>query len=206
MKSLRLLVIAVAALAMMGAAADTALAKGNPMIKMETTEGDLVIELYKDKAPITVQNILHYVDTKFYDGLIFHRVVKGFVIQGGGYTKQMMKKATNEPIDNEATNGLKNDKYTLSMARTNVVNSGTSQFFVNLKDNANLDHRNTTPQGFGYAVFGKVVKGQDVVDTIGGAPVAVKNGMKDVPRTTVEIKRAYRVDAEGNEISKKKKG
>lgn len=161
----------------------------NPQVVFSTTKGDLVIELYADKAPISVKNFLAYVDSGFYDGVIFHRVIPGFVIQGGGFTPEMVKKPTRAPIKNEADNGLKNLRGTLSLARTRVVNSATSQFFINLRDNAALDHR---PGNFGYAVFGKVVKGMDVVDTIAGVPTGSHGRYRDVPTIPVVIKKASR--------------
>jgi len=189
-------------LVMMAAGVVFAKDKDYPMVKLETTEGPITIELYPDKAPITVDNFLWYVDHKFYDGLTFHRVIKGFMIQGGGFTPDMHKKAANPPIDNEATNGLANDKYTIAMARTNVVNSATSQFFINTNDNTSLNNRGTDAKTFGYCVFGKVIKGTDVVDAIEGTPTGMANGMKDVPKTPVVIKAAYRVDKKGNKVEK----
>jgi peptidyl-prolyl cis-trans isomerase B (cyclophilin B) len=180
-------------------------AKDNPMVVLETTEGKITIELYPKEAPITVDNFLWYVDNHFYDGLIFHRVIKGFMIQGGGFTAEMRKKATNPAIENEATNGLANDKYTIAMARTPAVHSATAQFFINTKDNTSLNHTNKTQKGFGYCVFGKVVDGKDAVDAIEGTPTGSKNGINDVPKTPVVIKAAYRVDAKGKKIEGKKK-
>lgn len=166
---------------------------GNPMVIMKTNMGTMKIELFEKEAPITVKNFLAYVDKKFYDGTTFHRIVPGFVIQGGGFDKDMMKKVTLDPIKNEAGNGLKNLKGTLSMARTGVVNSATSQFFVNLKDNDALDHKDETDRGFGYAVFGKVVEGMDVVAKIAAAKTTVKSGMKDVPEKPIVIESVTRV-------------
>jgi len=198
-----LTIVVVAAMCML---ATVAYAKENPMIAMETSEGKIVVELYPDKAPITVQNFLWYVDNGFYDGLIFHRVIDGFMIQGGGFTPDMKQKASSAPpIENEAYNGLSNDKYTIAMARTNVVNSATSQFFINVKDNTALNHTAKTDQGFGYCVFGKVVSGTDAVDAIKGMPTGNQNGMADVPKTPVLIKTAYRCDAEGKMVEKEKK-
>ncbi len=133
------------------------------MIRFETTLGDFTIELFDKKAPETVQNFLKYIDSGFFDGTIFHRIVPGFVIQGGGFTEDMTQKRTQPPIKNEADNGLKNERGTLSMARTNDINSATSQFFVNLKDNDFLDHKRGN---FGYAVFARVTEGMDVIDKI----------------------------------------
>jgi len=142
---------------------------------METDSGMIKIELYPDKAPITVKNFLYYVNNKFYDNLIFHRVIAGFMIQGGGFTKDMAMKQPNTPITNEAENGLKNDKYTIAMARTSDVNSATSQFFINVENNTFLNFTAKTPQGYGYAVFGKVIEGMGTVDKI----AAGKNHFQD---------------------------
>lgn len=159
----------------------------NPRVLMKTSKGDIIIELFADKAPITVNNFLSYVDEKFYDGTIFHRVVKGFVIQGGGLTADFVTKKTKPPIKNEATNGLKNLKGTIAMARTSEVHSATCQFFINLVDNSFLDHKDNTPQGFGYAVFGRVVSGMEVVEAIGSTPTMTYRGYRDVPRETITI-------------------
>ncbi|MCX7974978.1 MAG: peptidylprolyl isomerase [Candidatus Aminicenantes bacterium] len=159
----------------------------NPKVLMKTSKGDIVIELFADKAPITVKNFLSYVDEKFYDGTIFHRVVKGFVIQGGGLTADFVTKKTKPPIKNEATNGLKNLKGTIAMARTSEVDSATCQFFINLVDNPFLDHKDKTPEGFGYAVFGRVVSGLEVVEAIGNVPTMTYRGYRDVPRETITI-------------------
>ena len=169
--------------------------KGNPVVVLETSKGSIEIELNEAKAPISVQNFLWYVDNKFYDGLIFHRVIDNFMIQGGGFMPDMKQKEGKPPIENEAGNGLTNDKYTIAMARTSVVNSATAQFFINTKDNAFLNQKNKTDQGFGYAVFGKVVKGTDVVDAIGKVKTGTKNGFNDVPVEPVTIVKAYRKDA-----------
>jgi len=176
--------------------------KDNPVIVMETSEGTMEIELYEKEAPITVQNFLWYVDNEFLDGLIFHRVMKGFMIQGGGFTVDMKKKAGNPPIENEAANGLKNDKYTLAMARTGAVHSATSQFFINAKDNDFLNYTASTQSGFGYCVFGKVIKGTDTVDVIESVPTGSKNGMDDVPKTPVVIKKCYRKEVKGEKKEK----
>lgn len=159
----------------------------NPRVLMKTTKGDIVIELFADKAPITVKNFLSYVDEKFYDGTIFHRVVKGFVIQGGGLTADFVTKKTKPPIKNEAANGLKNLRGTIAMARTSEIDSATCQFFINLVDNPFLDHKDNTPEGFGYAVFGRVVSGMDVVDAIGNVPTMTYRGYQNVPRETITI-------------------
>jgi cyclophilin family peptidyl-prolyl cis-trans isomerase len=196
MKRLTVLVGAMAALlALAVGMAGAQTKKVNPVVVLETSKGNIEIELNPDKAPITVGNFLWYVDNKFYDGLIFHRVIAGFMVQGGGFTPEMSQKSGKPAIENEAGNGLTNDKYTIAMARTNVVNSATSQFFINVADNAFLNHKNETPQGFGYCVFGKVVKGMEVVDAIGKVKTGTKNGMNDVPVQTVSITKAYRKEA-----------
>jgi cyclophilin family peptidyl-prolyl cis-trans isomerase len=172
----------------------TALAAGNPKVAFETSKGKLVIELYPDKAPITVKNFLAYVDEKFYDGTIFHRVIPGFVIQGGGMTKDMAEKKTHAEIKNEADNGLANLKYTLSMARTMEVDSASSQFFVNLVDNARLDHKSKqSGSTWGYAVFGKVIEGMEVVEAIAKVPTGTVGMYQDVPKETVTVLKAYKV-------------
>jgi cyclophilin family peptidyl-prolyl cis-trans isomerase len=160
----------------------------NPMVLIQTSLGDVTVELDQEKAPVTVKNFLEYVDAKHYDGTIFHRVIKGFMIQGGGFDQNMKQKPTKPPIKNEAGNGLKNTKGTIAMARTNVVDSATAQFFVNAVDNAFLDHKNETPTGFGYAVFGKVTKGIDVVEKIEKVATTTRSGMSDVPVEPVVIK------------------
>lgn len=162
---------------------------GNPVVVFSTTLGKIVIELYPDKAPLTVENFLAYVDAGFYDGTIFHRVVPGFVIQGGGFVENMRPKSTRAPIKNEADNGLNNERGTLSMARTRDVNSATSQFFINLQDNVVLDH---AVRDFGYAVFAKVVTGMDVVDKIAAVRTANHGFYPDVPVTPIVIQSARR--------------
>jgi cyclophilin family peptidyl-prolyl cis-trans isomerase len=196
MKRLTVLIGAMAALlALAVGMAGAQTKKVNPVVVLETSKGNIEIELNPDKAPVTAQNFLWYVDNKFYDGLIFHRVMAGFMVQGGGFTPEMSQKSGKPAIENEAGNGLTNDKYTIAMARTNVVNSATSQFFINVADNVFLNHKNETPQGFGYCVFGKVVKGMEVVDAIGKVKTGAKNGMNDVPVETVSITKAYRKEA-----------
>lgn len=159
----------------------------NPKVLMKTTKGDITIELYPDKAPKTVENFLSYVDDRFYDGTIFHRVIKGFMIQGGGFTADFTKKSTKPPIENEADNGLQNKKGTIAMARTMEINSATSQFFINLVDNPSLNYRDETARGYGYCVFGKVTDGMDVVEAIGDVETTTKHGRKNVPKETVKI-------------------
>lgn len=156
---------------------------------LETSMGEIHIELDADKAPVTVENFLKYVDDGFYNGTIFHRVIPDFMIQGGGFTEDMTQKPTRDPIRNEADNGLSNEPYTIAMARTSVVDSATAQFFINVADNVFLDHGK---RDFGYAVFGKVTKGEDIVDRIAGVDTGVRAGMRDVPTETVTIEKAYR--------------
>ena len=158
---------------------------GNPMVLVKTSMGSFKIELFAKEAPVTVKNFLNYVDKKFYDGTIFHRVMPGFVIQGGGFDKNMVQKTTLASIQNEAKNGLKNLRGTLSMARTNDINSATSQFFVNLKSNAALDHASDAQ--FGYAVFGKVVQGMDVIDKIAAVKTGNKGPHQNVPEKPIII-------------------
>lgn len=157
-------------------------------IVIDTSLGKIEVELNGEKAPITVDNFLKYVDKKHYDGTIFHRVIGSFMIQGGGYKEDMSEKQTEEPIKNEADNGLKNDRGTLAMARTQIVDSATAQFFINVVDNPFLNFKSPDPRGYGYAVFGKVTSGMDVVDKIKAVPTGVKKGMDDVPETPVTIK------------------
>ena len=151
--------------------------------------GELTIELYPDKAPVTVENFLAYVDAGFYDGTIFHRIVPGFVIQGGGFGETMEQKPTRSPITNEADNGLKNERGTLSMARTQEINSATSQFFINLQDNGLLDHGS---RDFGYAVFGRVIEGMDTVDRIAAVPTSNRGIHQNIPVEPVVIRTARR--------------
>ncbi len=166
----------------------------NPKVLLKTSRGDITIELFPDKAPVTVKNFLSYVDAKFYDGLIFHRVIKDFMIQGGGLTADLATRTAKAPIKNEAGNGLKNARGTIAMARSGEINSATCQFFINHVDNDFLDHRDETAQGFGYCVFGKVVSGLDVVDAIAKTPTMTVHGMADVPRETVTIISISRID------------
>ena len=168
-------------------------ASAETLVVIETTYGPVKVELDEARAPVSVKNFLDYADRGFYDGTIFHRVIKDFMIQGGGMNAELSPKPTNPPIRNEATNGLKNLRGTIAMARTSVIDSATSQFFINTKDNSFLDHRDTSMQGYGYAVFGKVVAGMDVVDKIGNAPTGIRNRFRDVPVETVTIKSVRRV-------------
>jgi len=172
----RILIATLAAL-LLAASAHAA----NPVVKMETTAGAITIELYPDKAPKTVENFLAYVDAHFYDQTLFHRVKKGFMIQGGGFTKGMKQKETRPPIPNEADNGLKNERGTIAMARTNQPHSATSQFFINLVDNKFLDHTGKGLRGWGYCVFGKVTAGMEAVDTLAKLPTGARHGHRDVP-------------------------
>ncbi|PRB81489.1 peptidylprolyl isomerase [Pseudomonas sp. MYb185] len=171
-------------------AASTALAD-NPRVMLSTSHGDIELELNAEEAPISVENFLRYADAGHYDGLIFHRVIPGFMIQGGGFTPDMRQRAVGQPIKNEADNGLKNNRYTIAMARTQVRDSATSQFFINLNNNDFLNHGS---RDFGYAVFGKVVSGEHVVETIGKVPTGTQNGHGDVPRNPVVINSAKRVE------------
>lgn len=191
----QLVAMAVVTALFAGAAGAQTTKKEYPVVVLETTKGNIEIELYPDKAPQTVQNFLYYVDNKFYDGLIFHRVIADFMIQGGGFTAAMAQKAGKPPIENEADNGLANDKYTIAMARTSDPNSATSQFFINTKDNTFLNFKAKTAQGWGYCVFGKVTTGQATVDAIGKVKTGTKNGMNDVPVEAVTITKAYRKGA-----------
>ena len=166
---------------------------GNPVVIIDTSKGTIKAELWPDKSPGTVSNFLTYVDEKFFDGLIFHRVISGFMIQGGGFTSAMSQKnTTHPPIKNEASGDAPNKRGTLAMARTPAVDSATAQFFINLVDNGFLDHRNDTAQGFGYCVFGRVTEGMDVVDAIGNVETGNKAGFDDVPVDAVTIKTVRR--------------
>ncbi len=185
----RLLVSLLFALGLSGAA----LAEPVKVV-METSKGDIELTLDQDKAPVSVANFLRYVDEGFYDNTIFHRVISGFMIQGGGLTAGMKKKSTHEPIKNEAKNGLKNQRGTIAMARTGDPHSATTQFFINHKDNTNLDYPSF--DGWGYTVFGKVSKGMEVVDAIAATPTTMKSGRGDVPVETILIKSIKRVETQ----------
>jgi cyclophilin family peptidyl-prolyl cis-trans isomerase len=175
------------------ALADPAASKAAPpRVTLETSKGEIVVELYPDKAPATVKSFLAYVNEKFYDGTIFHRVISGFMIQGGGFTPDMNQKATHAPVKNEADNGLSNVRGSIAMARTSDPHSASSQFFVNLKDNTFLD-RAQSQDGWGYTVFGKVVSGMETVDAIAAVPTGRKAGMSDVPTQTVSVTSARQV-------------
>jgi peptidyl-prolyl cis-trans isomerase B (cyclophilin B) len=160
------------------------------VVKLSTNFGDITIELNAEKAPITVANFLSYVEKGFYEGVIFHRVINGFMIQGGGFDANMKQKPTDAQIKNEADNGLTNDQYTIAMARTSVPDSASSQFFINVGDNDFLNHTAPTPSGWGYCVFGKVVEGMDVIDKIKAVPTTSRAGHQDVPVEPVVILQA----------------
>lgn len=168
----------------------------SPRVAVKTSMGTFTIELHEKEAPETVRNFLAYVDEGFYAGTIFHRVIEDFMIQGGGLDREMSRKKTRDPIANEAMNKLKNRAGMVAMARTSAPNSATSQFFVNVVDNPMLDYRDTSAEGIGYCVFGKVVEGMEVVEKIRSVPTGVKNGMRDVPTTPVVIESITRVKAE----------
>jgi cyclophilin family peptidyl-prolyl cis-trans isomerase len=168
-------------------------ADSNPKVVLNTSEGQIVLELYADKAPQTVKNFLAYVDAKYYDGTIFHRVIPNFMIQGGGFTPDMKRKTTRSPIKNEADKGIKNDRGTIAMARTGDPHSATAQFFINCKNNDFLNHRSKTQQGWGYAAFGKVVEGMNTVDAISAVKTTRRGPYKDVPVQAVVILSAKRL-------------
>lgn len=197
-RSLMVMVLSIAAMAIVQltfAGETRKMDKGNVIVAMETSEGVIKIELWADKAPETVKNFLAYVDDNFYDGTIFHRVIDNFMIQGGGFTADMRNKDKGQPIKNEATAELKNDRGTVAMARTQDIHSATSQFFINLKDNDFLNHSDNTPRGFGYAVFGKVVEDMDVVDRIGKVKTTTSGSYRDVPAKPVVIKSVRRLES-----------
>jgi len=165
-----------------------------PLVRISTNQGDMVIELAPERAPVTVKNFLEYVENDFYDGTIFHRVIEGFMIQGGGFDSSFRRKATGPAIPNEANNGMRNQRYTISMARTNAPHSATAQFFINTEDNRNLDHTAATDRGWGYAVFGRVVEGQEIVDKISQVPTGPGGPFsRDAPRDQVVINEALLV-------------
>lgn len=168
----------------------------DPVVVLETSKGNVFIQLFEEEAPVTVANFLRYVDAGFYNGTLFHRVIKGFVVQGGGFDVAFMQKETFPPIVNESTNGLKNLRGTLSMARTNDPDSATSQFFINLVDNASLDAvpgaNPKQPRRWGYAVFGKVIRGMEAVDAMALTPTGSRGPFRDVPTRDIYIKRARR--------------
>jgi cyclophilin family peptidyl-prolyl cis-trans isomerase len=181
------LVVVISALVIFVTAGVGMAAAGNPKVEMETSKGKIVIELFAGNAPVTVKNFLNYVDTKFYNGTIFHRVIPNFMIQGGGFTADMKRKSAGAPIKNEADNGLKNDRGTIAMARTGDPHSATAQFFINSVNNDFLNHKSKTQQGWGYVVFGKVISGMDVVDAISSVKTVSRGSYRDVPAETIEI-------------------
>ena len=160
------------------------------MIKLHTNYGDITLELDREKAPVTVQNFIDYVNSGHYDNTVFHRVIDGFMIQGGGFEPGMIQKKTRAPITNEAGNGLKNDQYTVAMARTSDPHSATGQFFINVKDNDFLNYKSSTAEGYGYCVFGRVVEGMDVVDKIKKVKTGTRSGHQDVPMENVILEKA----------------
>ena len=186
----RLLPVLLLACALLAAPQDIRAQGPDPVVKLETSMGDILVRLDARKAPMTTANFLEYVKAGQYDGTIFHRVIKDFMIQGGGMTASLREKTTRAPIKNEADNGLRNRKYTIAMARTSDPHSATAQFFINVKDNSFLDHRSKDPQGWGYAVFGKVVAGQDVVDKIAKVRTGRVGWYDDVPTEDVVIEKA----------------
>ena len=205
----RLLPVLLLACALLAAPQDIRAQGPDPVVKLETSMGDILVRLDARKAPMTTANFLEYVKAGQYDGTIFHRVIPGFMIQGGdpegtgmggpgygikGETASLREKTTRAPIKNEADNGLRNRKYTIAMARTSDPHSATAQFFINVKDNSFLDHRSKDPQGWGYAVFGKVIRGQDVVDQIAAVKTGSRGYYEDVPMQPVIIKRATIVE------------
>ena len=167
-------------------------ASENPQVVLETSKGKIVLELYPQKAPETVKNFLNYVDAKFYDGTIFHRVIPNFMIQGGGFTSDMKQKPARATIKNEADKGLNNERGTIAMARTNDPHSATAQFFINTVDNDFLNHKSKTPQGWGYAAFGKVIEGMDTVDAISAVKTTNRGMHRDVPVEPIAINSAHR--------------
>ena len=169
-----------------------AIAGHNPRVDLDTSKGKIVLELYSDKAPQTFKNFLAYVDAGFYDGTIFHRVMPGFMIQGGGFTADMKQKRTQPPIQNEADNGLRNQRGTIAMARTQNPHSATAQFFINTKDNDFLNHKGKSPQGWGYVVFGRVVEGIGVVDAISNVSTVTRGGHRNVPTEPIVITKVNR--------------
>ena len=168
---------------------------GNPAVVLDTSLGSITLELFADAAPASTKNFLGYVERGFYDGTVFHRVIPGFMIQGGGFTDDMVRKPTRDPITNEADNGRVNQRGTLAMARTSDPHSATAQFFINVVDNDFLNHSGKTPRGWGYAVFGRVTAGMDVVDAIAAVQTGRANGMSDVPLEPVIIRKAQLLSA-----------
>ena len=188
------LVLSLALLPVFAGQARAAAPASDPAVKLETSLGDIVVRLDARKAPITTANFIQYVKSGHYDGTIFHRVIKNFMVQGGGLTPDMKEKSARAPIHNEANNGLRNQKYTIAMARTADPHSAGAQFFINTKDNGFLDFKSQTPQGWGYAVFGKVIKGHEVVDKIEAVATGKKGFYEHVPTTPVIIKKAVVIE------------
>ena len=188
------LVLSLALLPVFAGQARAAALASDPAVKLETSLGDIVVRLDARKAPITTANFIQYVKSGHYDGTIFHRVIKNFMVQGGGLTPDMKEKSARAPIHNEANNGLRNQKYTIAMARTADPHSAGAQFFINTKDNGFLDFKSQTPQGWGYAVFGKVIKGHEVVDKIEAVATGKKGFYENVPTTPVIIKKAVVIE------------
>ena len=189
LKTAAIVTLALVGSMVLGMAADEEAEKpaGNPVVVMETSRGTITIELDVEHAPISVANFLQYVDDKFYDGTIFHRVISNFMIQGGGFDGDVKKKATRDPIKNEGHNGLENKVGTIAMARTGVVDSATAQFFINTQDNPNLNHRDKSARGYGYAVFGHVIDGMDIVEEIKWLPTARSGQHANMPKEQVVI-------------------
>ena len=183
----------IASIALITISSTLAQTKENPVVEMITSAGTIKLELFAEQAPVTVSNFLAYVDSEFYDGTIFHRVIQNFMIQGGGFDANLNRKPTRDPIVNEAANGIRNTRGTIAMARTQIPNSATSQFFINTTDNQSLDYRNDTPQGIGYCVFGRVIEGEDVLDKIQSVRTGVQGGMRDVPVEAIIIQSVRRV-------------
>jgi peptidyl-prolyl cis-trans isomerase B (cyclophilin B) len=190
------IIVATAVLIISCFVASTVFADTAPKVRIQTNMGTIVLELNQEKAPMSVANFLQYVNDGFYNGTIFHRVIDGFMIQGGGFTQNLEKKDTRPPVKNEANNGLKNERGTIAMARTNDPHSATAQFFINVVNNDFLDYRSSDPRGWGYAVFGKVVEGIDIVDKIKAVPTGASGPFgRDVPITPVVIESATLIEA-----------
>jgi cyclophilin family peptidyl-prolyl cis-trans isomerase len=195
---MRLFLISILTLLTLGSIAhaeDKKNMSANQQVKLETSLGDIIIEVDAEKAPLSAKNFLDYVNSSHFNGTIFHRVIPGFMAQGGGFDKDFKQKSTNDAIKNEADNGLKNTRGTLAMARTSDPDSASSQFFINLKDNAFLDFKSKTPQGWGYAVFGRVIDGMDVVDKMAEQPTGSNGQHQDVPKTPIIINKVSLVSA-----------
>jgi peptidyl-prolyl cis-trans isomerase B (cyclophilin B) len=190
-----------AALLLLGLSGQATAAEPNPQVVLQTSKGDIVIELYPEKAPLTVANFLQYVDDGFYDGTLFHRVIDGFMIQGGGFTDAMEQKPTRAPVANEADNGLRNTIGTLAMARTSDPHSATAQFFINVASNSSLDFREKTPRAWGYAVFGRVLQGMEVVQAIKEVKTGSRGPFRDVPQESVQILKASRLNSTAEQPS-----